>query len=161
MPGFALGAAAGTLVGQNLGAQKPERAVASAWTTVGYYFIFMLVIASAFFFFAPTLITMFNNQAEVVSIGSDFLRIVSGGMLFAAVGLILGRSVSGSGDTLHPMIFTFIALWLVQVPLAFFLSRIPSFGVRGVWIAVFSAQVTLTLLNLVWFQMGKWKLKKI
>ncbi|MFC1571453.1 MATE family efflux transporter [Candidatus Margulisiibacteriota bacterium] len=161
MPGFALGAAAGTMVGQNLGAQKPDRAVASAWTAVGIYFVFMAVISSTFFFLAPQLMQIFNNQPEVISIGSQFLRIVSLGMLFVSVGLILGRAVSGAGDTMHPMLFTFIALWLVQIPLAFVLARFTPLGLTGVWVAILAAQIVLVSLNTIWFQMGRWKLKKI
>lgn len=161
MPGFALGAAAGTMVGHNLGAQKPERAVASAWTAVGYYAVFMLLASVFFFFLAPQLMTVFNRQPEVVSVGADFLRIIAVSNLFVAVGMILGRAISGSGDTVPTMLFTFISLWIVQVPLAFYLSRLPALGVRGVWFAVLAAQVMLALLNTAWFQLGRWKMKKV
>ncbi|MFH1826243.1 MAG: MATE family efflux transporter [bacterium] len=161
MPGFAMGAAAGTMVGQNLGAKKPERAVASAWTAVGYYFVFMIVIAVLFQFCAPSLMSVFNANSQVISIGSDMLKIISLGMLFVAVGLILGRSISGAGDTMPPAIFTFISLWLVQVPLAIYFSKIPALGLRGVWYAILIAQVILVSLNLIYFQLGRWKTKKV
>ncbi len=161
MPGFALGAASGTLVGQNLGAGKPDRAVATAWTTVGYYLIFMVATSALFFFFAPYLMLVFNRNPEVVSIGSEFLRIIAWSNLFVAVGVILGRSISGSGDTVPTMIFTFISLWIIQVPLAVYLSRVPALGVRGVWFAILIAQVVLAILNTSWFQLGLWKYKRV
>ncbi|MBU1026186.1 MAG: MATE family efflux transporter [Candidatus Margulisbacteria bacterium] len=161
MPGFAFGGAAATLVGQNLGAEKPERAVASAWSTVGYYSIFMLSLSVLFFIWAPRFMMVFNNQPEVISMGADFLRFIAAGNLFVAVGLILGRSISGSGDTTPVAVFTFIALWLIQMPLAFFLSRLPVLGVRGIWIATLVAQVVLAGLTTFWFQLGRWKHKKV
>jgi len=161
MPGFALAMAAATLVGQNLGAGKPERAVHSAWISVLYYFSFMFVMTMLFLILAPQLMLIFNSQPEVVAIGSDFLRITAIGNLFVAVGLILGRAISGAGDTIPPMVFNFIALWLLQIPLAIYLSRFPLLGVRGVWIAILAAHVSLALLNTFWFQMGRWKHKQV
>ncbi|OGC07027.1 hypothetical protein A3H38_03895 [candidate division WOR-1 bacterium RIFCSPLOWO2_02_FULL_46_20] len=161
MPGFALGAAAATLVGQNLGAGKPERAVTSAWVAVGYYLIFMLFLAALFWFCAPQLMMGFNNDVEVVRIGSEFLRFIAVGNAFTAVGLILGRAIAGSGDTLPTMMFTLVSLWLVQIPLAVFLARLPAFGLSGVWLAVLIAQVILMLLNAMYFQWGGWKWKKV
>ena len=161
MPGFALGGAAAALVGQNLGANKPERAVSSAWTTAGYYSVFMFIVTLIYLFFAPNIIAIFNTQPEVVKTGSEFLRIIAVGNIFIAVGLILGRAVSGAGDTFYPMVFTFIALWLVQIPLAYFLSRIPALGLRGVWIAILVAHLVMVVLNTIWFQMGRWKTKKV
>ncbi|MFH1541737.1 MAG: MATE family efflux transporter [bacterium] len=157
MPGFAFGAAAGTMVGQNLGAKKPERAVKAAWTTVGFYSIFMVGIAALFYYWAPNLMLVFNNNAQVVEIGSQFLRIISFGMIFVSVGLILGRAVSGAGDTLPPAIFTFVALWVVQIPLAIYLSRYTSLGLSGVWWSILIAQLILVTQNTVYFVMGKWK----
>lgn len=161
MPGFALGMAAGTMVGQNLGAKQPERATLSAWTTVGYYSIFMLFMAFVFIAFAPYLILLFNNNPEVVKIGTSFLRITALGTIFIAPGLILGRSMSGAGDTLPPMIITFVALWMIQIPLAIFLSRIPALGITGIWFAILTAYFSLALMGIFWFQLGRWKLKRV
>ncbi|MEE8637778.1 MAG: MATE family efflux transporter [Candidatus Margulisiibacteriota bacterium] len=161
MPGFALGMAAATLVGQNLGANKPERAVLSAWTTVGYYTIFMFFMCVVFLAFAPYLVMMFNTEPEVVRIGTNFLRITALGTMFIAPALILGRSMSGAGDTTSPLVITFITLWVVQIPLAVFLSRIPALGLTGIWIAILIAYLAQAAMAISWFQVGKWKLKKV
>jgi len=161
MVGFAMGMASGTLVGQNLGANEPERAQLCAWTTVGYYGIFMLFMTFVFVYFAPNLILMFNNNPEVVAIGTNFLRITALGNIFIALGLILNRSMAGAGDTIPPMIITFLALWVVQIPLAIFLSRSTPLGLNGIWIAILLAYVVQGIGATFWFQLGRWKFKKV
>ena len=131
MPGFAIGMAAGTLVGQNLGAKEVERASQSAWRAVMYYSGFMFLMTLIFLFAAPILLNFFNSDPEVIKIGSGFLKIASLGYVFIALGLILGRSMSGAGDTLSPMVITFVALWLLQIPLALYLSN--NIGLTGGW----------------------------
>jgi putative MATE family efflux protein len=160
MPGFALGMASGTLVGQNLGAKKPERAVLSAWTTVGYYEIFMFAMCVVFLIFAPYLIMLFNTEPEVVEIGTNFLRIAALGTVFIAPSLILGRSMSGAGDTVSPLVITFITLWVIQIPLAIYLSR-TALGLNGIWLAFLFAYIAQALMAVSWFQVGKWKLKRV
>ena len=161
MPGFALGMASATLVGQNLGAQQQERAVRSAWTTVGYYEIFMFSMCLVFLAFAPYLVMLFNTEPEVVRIGTEFLRIIALGTIFLAPALILGRSMSGAGDTVSPLVITFITLWVIQIPLAIFLSRIPSLGLTGVWVAFLVAYISQAAMAVIWFQVGRWKMKKV
>jgi MATE family, multidrug efflux pump len=161
MPGFALGMSAATLVGQNLGAKQPDRASLSAWTAAGYYFVFMLLMCVLFLTAAPYLVMMFNTEPEVVRIGSGFLRIVAFGTLFIAPSLILGRSMSGAGDTTSPLVITFITLWVIQIPLAFILARYTSLGLTGVWAAILVAYISQAVMTISWFQVGKWKHKKV
>lgn len=160
MPGFALGMAAATLVGQNLGAEHPDRAVASAWTTVAYYEGFMLLMCIIFILFAPYLIMMFNTEPEVVRIGSNYLRITALGTIFIAPALVLGRSMAGAGDTTSPLVITFITLWIVQIPLAVILSR-TTLGLNGVWIAMLLAYFAQACMAVSWFMVGRWKVKKV
>jgi putative MATE family efflux protein len=160
MPGFALGMAAGTLVGQNLGAKLPERAIRSAWTTVGYYEIFMFSMGVVFLIFAPYLIMLFNTESSVVAIGTSFLRITALGTVFIAPSLILGRSMSGAGDTISPLVITFITLWVVQIPLAIYLSR-TALGLNGIWLAFLIAYIAQATMAISWFQVGKWKMKRV
>jgi putative MATE family efflux protein len=161
MPGFALAMAAGTMVGQNLGAKQPQRASLSAWTTVGYYSIFMLFMCVVFLLFAPYLIMLFNTEPEVVRIGSNYLRILALGTIFVAPSVVLGRSMSGAGDTISPMVITFITLWVIQIPLAIFLSRLSTLGLNGVWIAILTAYFAQAVMAISWFQVGKWKEKMV
>ncbi|MFH1347706.1 MAG: MATE family efflux transporter [Candidatus Margulisiibacteriota bacterium] len=161
MPGFALGMAAGTLVGQNLGARQPERAALSAWTAVGYYAIFMFLMGVILVLFAPYLMMLFNAEPEVIRIGTNYLRIAALGTIFIAPALILGRAMSGAGDTISPLVMTFITLWVIQIPVAIFLTKNPAFGLNGVWYAFLIAYISQAVLAITWFQAGKWKHKKV
>ncbi|MBU0671540.1 MAG: MATE family efflux transporter [Candidatus Margulisbacteria bacterium] len=161
MPGFALGMSAATLVGQNLGAKQLDRAFLSAWTAAGYYTVFMFFMCLMFLFAAPYLVMMFNTEPEVVRIGSEFLRIAALGTIFVAPSLILGRSMSGAGDTTAPLVITFITLWVIQIPLAFFLARFTSLGLTGIWLAILIAYLSQAVMTISWFQVGKWKHKRV
>lgn len=161
MPGFAFAAAAQTLVGQNLGAKNPARSARSAWTAFFFYSIFMLLMSILFYSFSSQVFAFFSNNKQVVEIGNSFLKIVALSFVFISMGLIFGRSLGGSGDTISPMIMTFIALFIVQVPLAFFLAYKTSFGIKGIWYAMFAANFFLGIMSVIWFQTGRWKNKKV
>ncbi|MFA6169736.1 MAG: MATE family efflux transporter [Candidatus Margulisiibacteriota bacterium] len=160
MPGFAMGMAAATMVGHNLGAKKPERAVRTAWIASAIYGSFMAVMGLIFFVFAGPLIAFFDPNPEVVRIGAVIMQITGIGCPFIALGLILDRSISGAGDTMVTMINTFLSLWIIQIPLAIILSEQLGIGVDGVWYAGLIAQIALAALNLGWFLTGRWKHKK-
>jgi Na+-driven multidrug efflux pump len=121
----------------------------------------MLFMTLILVIFAPYLILLFNNNTEVVKIGTNFLRITALGNIFIAFALILNRSLTGAGDTVSPMVFTFISLWLVQIPLSIFLSRIPFFGINGIWLAILTAYFVQGALVTFWFQLGRWKTKRV
>lgn len=161
MPGFGFAAAAATLVGQNLGAKAPKRASQSAWTATWYYMIFMFIMALLFFIFAPQLISIFNRVPEVISIGAIFLRLVSLSFIFTALGLVLGRAMNGAGDTISPLVLTFISLWMVQIPLAYYLSNFTPLGVRGVFYSILISNTLLGVLSAFWFNLGLWKKKRL
>lgn len=159
MPGFSMSNSAATLVGQNLGAGNPDRAAKSAWLTAFYYAIFMLTVGSLGFIFAPLLVSIFNSTPEVVQIGTTFIRIVVFPHVFVAFGIVLGRSMAGAGDTISPLIITFITLVIIQLPLAIILPKF--IGLKGVWYAYLVANIAVGILAMTWFSVGKWKLKKV
>ncbi len=157
MPAFALGGAAATLVGQNLGAGRPDRARCGAWLAAMVDIGFMTGSALILTIFAPKLIRVFNADAAVITIGASYLRIVSPFYLFAALGIVLGRALNGAGDSLRPMIFTIATLWGLQVPMAAGLARRPDFGLHGVWWAMAASTIVHGLLTAFWFEWGRWK----
>jgi Na+-driven multidrug efflux pump len=161
MPGFGFANAAATLVGQNLGAHNPKRASQSAWLAALYYLIFMAVLGVLFIVFAPYWILIFNNDPAVVQMGADFLRITSTTFIFIALGLVLGRAQNGAGDTMVPLIINLVALWFIQVPLAFLLAYTAGMGIKGIWYAVAIAPVVGGLLSVYFFQRGGWQHKKV
>ena len=118
-----------------------------------------LPLAAAIFGFAlaPYLVGIFNNEPEVLSIGVTMIRVAAIGYPFAGVSIVLSRSIIGAGDTLPPMIFNLVILWLLQVPLAVYLSGRASFGVTGVWWAGVATSLVLAITSSVYFAMGRWK----
>jgi len=161
MPAFALGGAAATLVGQALGAGKPERASRAAWMATGIDVCIMGTGAVVMMALAPALIGFFNDDPEVVRVGVRYLRTVSPFYIFTAAGIVFGRSLNGAGDSVSPMVITVVTLWGVQVPLAIVLSRIWEPATSGIWWAIALAMMLNGLLLTAWFQTGRWKHKRV
>lgn len=161
MPAFALGGAAATLVGQNLGAGKPERARRAAWIAAALDALFMLCAAVLMVAGAPGLIRIFNADPDVVELGAHYLRVVSPFYVFAAFGIVLGRALNGAGDSLGPMVITIGTLWGLQVPLAVWFSRLWVPATVGIWWAIVVAFITQGLLVTGWFETGRWQRRKI
>ena len=161
MPAFGLATAAAILVGQNLGAGKPERAQLSAWTATRFNMLIMGAVGAIFFLFAPHLIGFFSTNPEVIEIGAAYLRITSLGYLFIALGVVLGRALNGAGDMVSPLVITLFSLWCLQIPLALILPGSFYLGVTGVWWAILISAVIHGMITTVWFQRGRWKLKGI
>ncbi len=159
MPGFGFSQASAVLVGQNLGAKKPARAVRSAWITVGFYEIIMIAFSAILLAFAPHIIRLFNSTSEVITMGSTMLRIISLSLVFVAVSLVIGRSFNGAGDTVSPMLITGFSLLIFQIPLVILLSR--HFSTPGIWIGIAAADVVQAIIMGSWFIVGKWKKKQV
>lgn len=159
MFGVAFGNAAATLVGQNLGAGKPFRASRSAWLSAGFSEIIVACISLLFFVFSNEIITIFNDTPEVIRIGSEFLRFMSVGFLFMAVSFVLAKALQGAGDTMFPMVMSAFAFFLIRIPLAYLLVKY--FDTMGIWLAFLISSVVHGLGTILWFNLGRWKLKII
>ncbi len=157
IPGFGLGNAAGTLVGQNLGALRPDRAERSAWWVSAYAAVYMFAAAALLFTFARPLITVFDATPEVVAIGVECTRVVAFSMIASSVGIVLARGFDGAGNTVPAMAINLISLWGLELPAAFLLSRSLGLGATGVWCGRAIANVANGLLFVYWFQRGRWK----
>ena len=161
LPAFSFGTASAVLVGQNLGAKNPHRAKMCAWCATIINAAIMLCIGILFFIFAENIIRLFNNNPEVIAVGGNYLRITSLFFPTIALGVVLGRSLMGAGNTIPPMIITIITLWAIQIPLALILPRYTNLGISGIWWAIVSASTIQGLLISIWFQKGHWKKKEI
>lgn len=157
MPAIALGGAAATFMGQNLGACKPERARKSVWTATWFDFGIMVLVGILFFTLARPIISVFNKDPLLLDMGSDFLKISSFFYIFIAFGIVLNRGLSGAGDTFVPMIITLLALWGYLVPIAYYLSKYTPLGVRGIWWAVATSYAVNAALTIIWFETGMWR----
>jgi putative MATE family efflux protein len=160
-PGMGLGFGSGVLVGQNLGAGQPGRAVRSGWLALGMVIGFMMICSAALFVWSDRIIGLFSVDPELVKIGSTFLRIAITGYLGMSVIYVMQNCISGSGDTMTPMLITLAMLWMVQLPLAFLLSRYTGLDVYGVRWAIVISYMVGAVTYIAYFWGGRWKYKKV
>jgi putative MATE family efflux protein len=161
LPSWGLSNAAATLVGQNLGANEPARAERAVWLTALYNFIFLGSVAVFFVALPEPMVRWFTNEPDVVPYAVDCLRIVALGFLFFAVGMVTMQSFNGAGDTITPSIINFVSFWMVKIPLAYALAIGAGMGPHGVFVAVTIAYGLQTVIAVVLFRRGKWKLKQV
>jgi putative MATE family efflux protein len=161
LPSFGVSNAAATLVGQNLGAGKPERAEAAAWKAGLYNTYCLAAVGLVFLLFAPQLIAIFTSDPAVAPYGVRCLRIVAAGFLFYGYGMVLTAAFNGAGDTWTPTWIFLGCLWLWEIPLAWVLAHPLGFGPTGVFIAVSVAFSTLALVSAWLFSKGSWKTKRV
>ena len=161
LPSFGLANAAATMVGQALGARKPDRAERAVWKAGFYNMIFLGIVGLAFVLFARQIIGLYGSDPKVVPYGVDCLRIVAYGFLFYAYGMVLTQSFNGAGDTRTPTIINLFVFWLWELPLAYVLAIVFGIGPRGVFIAITIAFSTLALVSGLLFRRGRWKTRVV
>jgi putative MATE family efflux protein len=161
VPSFGLGNAAGTLVGQNLGARKPGRAERNAWWISAYAAGCMAFVATLLFAFARPLIGLFDPTPQVVGIGSECLRVVTPALVLVNVGVVLAGGFEGAGDTVPAMVINLLTLWGIEVLFAYGFTRWLGLGVTGIWWGRAIANAANGLLFAFWFRLGRWKRREI
>ena len=157
LPAWGMANAAATLVGQNLGANKPSRAEKSVWLTGRYNMVFLGSVSIIYFFLAPEIIGIFTQDVNVLNEGVDCLRFLSAGYIFFAYGMVIAQAFNGAGDTRTPTWLNLFAFWGIQIPLAYVLAKIFDIGPIGVYVSVLVAESLLALTAIYIFKKGKWK----
>ena len=161
MPGFGLGAATATLVGQNLGAQKPWRAVQSTWTAMFSFVSIMVLAGTIFYLFTVPIFSLFTHNPQVIHGGINYIHTMVWSYPFIAMAVIFNRGLTGAGETLWPMLITAFSLYIVAVPLSLIIPRVWNVGVSGVWFAIVISNFINSVIIMMLFLSGKWKHKKI
>jgi len=161
LPAWGMSNAAATLVGQNLGAGLPDRAVRSVRIAAIYNGVFMAAVTLIFLFAAGPLVAFLNKDPNIQSLAVLALRIISLGYIFYGVGMVLTSAFNGAGDTRTPTIINLFCFWGFQIPLAWLLANVLHFGPGGVFAAIPVTESTLTVVSFVVFRRGKWKKVKI
>jgi len=161
LPSWGLSNAAATLVGQNLGAKKPERAERAVWVTGWVNMLLLGIIGTYLVLFPEPVIRIFIDNENVIKSGVTGLRIISIGFIAYGLGMVLVNSFNGAGDTSTPLKINIFAFWMVEVPLAWFLALKAGFNEEGVFIAIVVAESLMTLIAWLVFRRGKWKLKVV
>ena len=161
LPSWGFCNAAATLVGQCLGAKKPERAEAAVWTAGKINSAFLSSLALFYVIFAPRILGVFSSDAHVVEVGSSCLRYICYAYPLVGFGMTMMQAFNGAGDTWTPTRVNLVAFWLVQIPLAWALSQWTGMRETGLFVAIFAAQCVLGVMAIALFRRGAWKLKKI
>ncbi|MEM8984561.1 MAG: MATE family efflux transporter [Pseudomonadota bacterium] len=157
LPAWGMANAAATLVGQNLGAGKPERAERAVWLTVKYNVWFLGALALIFGIGAPVVVSVFTAEPAVAEYGVNCLRILACGYVMYAAGMILVQAFNGAGDTKTPTWLNAVCFWVLQLPLAYWFAEGLAFGPTGVFVAMVLAEVILTVAAIVLFRRGGWQ----
>jgi putative MATE family efflux protein len=161
LPSWGMSNAAATMVGQALGAGKPERAERAVWIAGFYNMCFLGVVGLIFVLLAPQIVGIFTHEPQVFAYAVDCLRIVAMGFLFYAWGMVLTQSFNGAGDTWTPTLVNLVCFWLWEIPLAWVLAIVLGMGPHGIFLSIAIAYATLAVISAVLFRRGKWKTRKV
>jgi putative MATE family efflux protein len=161
LPSWGMSNAAATMVGQALGARKPERAERAVWKAGFYNMCFLGAVGLLFVLFAGPIVSLFTSDPAVLPYGIDCLRIVACGFLFYAYGMVVTQSFNGAGDTFTPTLINLFIFWLWEIPLAYALAIPFGFGPRGAFLAITIAFSTFAVVSVLIFRRGRWKMKAL
>ena len=154
MPGFSLQGAVRTMVGQNVGARKPERAIRSAWVTVGAVVSIMVVVITVLVAWSTEVVTFFGVKGVALPHAVLCLQILCVGLGFEATRRVVAGIFEGASSTRPPMIVEAIVRWVVQLPGAYILAVWMGFRELGIWWAVAASQLIGGLALFLWFAIG-------
>ncbi|HWZ34053.1 MAG TPA: MATE family efflux transporter [Bryobacteraceae bacterium] len=161
LPSWGMANAAATLVGQNLGAKRPDRAEQSVWRAGFYNMAFLGLVALTFVIFARPLISIFTSDPAVLPVAATALRLISYGYIFYAWAMVMVSAFNGAGDTYTPTVLNVLCYWLLRIPLAWWLAFKLSMGVNGVFWSIPIADSLLAVIAVFAFRTGKWKSQKV
>ncbi len=161
MPSWGLSNAAATLVGQNLGAGKPDRAEKAVWKTGLYNMIFLGTLGVFFVLFAEPVVKLFISDPAVIPLGATCLRIISCGNVGYAYGMVMLQAFNGAGDTITPTVVNFFGFWMLEIPLAYWLAITMNMKSNGAFWAIVIAEGAIAGTSAILFRRGKWKVQKI
>ena len=159
MPAMNFAMALSAFVGQNLGAKKPERVRHGLLSTFYMTSVISIMISIIGIFFAGPVMRMFTTDLAVIEIGKEYLQIVSGFYIVFSTMFVVGGVMRGAGDTFIPMLITFFALWIVRIPVGYFLSE--KWGYHGIWWSVPIAWAIGLGLSYLYYLTGRWKKKAV
>src|SRR5271154_3847189 len=161
LPSWGMANAAATLVGQNLGAHKPDRAETSVWRTGLYNMIFLGGVGLGFILFAPQVVHIFTHDPQVIPVAETALRIISYGYVFYAWGMVIVQAFNGAGDTNAPTLISIAGNWVLCFPLSWFLAFKLGLGPDGVFLSIAIAASMMAVIAVLVFRRGKWKQQRV
>jgi putative MATE family efflux protein len=161
MPAMSFGSGAGVLVGQNLGAKKPERAERSAWLAVGLVEGFVIVVSLAMLIWSGPVVRLFNSDPALDAAATQFIHIAIAGWVLMGFMFVLMNCLQSAGDTIPTMIISIVTTWLVTILLSYLLPRYTGWGVIGIRWAMSASVVVAAVANVIYFRSGRWKTRRV
>ncbi|MGV6832549.1 MAG: MATE family efflux transporter [bacterium] len=161
MPAWGICNATATLVGQNLGANKPERAEASVWKASKYNALFLIIASVFYLVFAESILRIFSDEPEVIQNGALCLRIMVSTYVVYAYGMVTIQAFNGAGDTKTPTIINIFCFWLFQLPFAYITAIWLGWESVGVLVAIALTGLLEAIVAIIWFRKGRWKTVKV
>ncbi len=161
MPAMSFAVALSTFVGQNMGANRPDRVKAGLHATLAMTVAFSLVISVITVVFGRLLMRMFTNDAVVIALGGDYLKIIGSFYILFSSMFVINGLLRGAGDTLVPMFISLFSLWIIRIPVAWYLSQKTSLGVNGIWWSIPVGWLTGLVFSYIYYRMGRWKKKAV
>lgn len=161
MPAWGMSNAAATLVGQNLGAGSPARAESAVWRTGLYNMLFLLGVSVVYFMYNRELMGIFTTDAQVIAIGAEWLRLLACSFVVYGWWMVAVQAFNGAGDTTTPTLINLVFFWLIQIPLAYFLSLHLGWQHTGVFWGIFISETSVGLFTLWLFSRGGWKTQRV
>ena len=161
LPSWGLSNAAATMVGQSLGAAKPDRAERAVWIASGYNMAVLGSVGVLFIILANPIVSLFTHDPTAAPTGALALRTMSFGFLFYALGMVLTSAFNGAGDTWTPTWINLACFWAFEIPLAYVLARVAGVGPFGVFLAITVGYSSFAVVSALLFRRGKWKLRRV
>jgi putative MATE family efflux protein len=161
MPAMSFAVALSTFVGQNIGANKPERVKAGLRATFFMTNAVTLTISAFILFFARGLMHMFTNDAAVIELGRGYLVVIGIFYFLFSTMFVINGVLRGAGDTLIPMFISLFSLWIVRIPVAYLLSNVPSIGVHGIWWSIPIGWFSGLVAYYAYYRSGRWRRKAV
>jgi putative MATE family efflux protein len=161
MPAMSFGMGASVLVGQNLGAKKPERAEKSAWFAVMLVEAFVIAVSLIFFIWAGPVVRLFDTDPAMDTIAIQFIYIAAVGWLLMGFTMVLQNCLQGAGDTVPTMIIAIVTAWAITIPLSYLLPKYTSWGVIGIRWAITASAIIAAIANIIYFRVGRWKTRRV
>jgi len=161
LPAFGISNAAATMVGQNLGAGRPDRAERAVWTAARYNMICLGAVGLVFLLLAGPIAGLFTRDAEVLGHAVNCLRIVCLGFVFYGAGMVLTQAFNGAGSTWTPTVINLVVFWAWEIPLAWWLSSRVGWGPTGVFVAMAIGYSSLAVVSAILFRRGTWKTARV
>jgi putative MATE family efflux protein len=161
MPAMSFAIALSTFVGQNMGANRPDRVKAGLRATLIMTSAVSVITSVITVLFGRPLMMMFTDDPVVITMGQDYLKIIGSFYILFSVMFVINGLLRGAGDTLVPMFISLFALWLVRIPVAYFLSNNPAIGVHGIWWSIPVGWLAGMILYYWYYRLGRWKTKAV